>query len=144
MSNEEIEAILDQDPYVTHHPQLRPFWRAAAEGRFMVPRCRSCGRAHWYPRMFCPFCASEAVVWENATGIGRIYACSMLEREAGSSILAYIQLDEGPIIMSNLVDCKFGQVAIDDKVAVLFRKTEHGRSVPVFSPVLPASGNTVT
>ena len=47
------------------------FWNAAREGRFVVPTCSACGRAHWYPRAVCPFCSSEKVQWCDASGRDR-------------------------------------------------------------------------
>lgn len=130
-----VEAVLDGDPYVRSHPFGRPFWRAAAEGRFLVPRCMECGRAHWYPRPFCPFCASQSVQWQESTGGGRVYAFSALRRAGEPNIVAYVQLDEGPIMLTNLVSCRLDEVQIGQAVEVRFRATGEGRSAPVFIPV---------
>ena len=37
-------------------PEHAPFRAAARAGRFVIPTCRTCGKAHWYPRGRCPFC----------------------------------------------------------------------------------------
>lgn len=141
MSATGLEAALDRDPYVAHHPFGRPFWRAAASGRLLVPRCAACGRAHWYPRPFCPFCASPGVRWEAASGNGRVYACSALRRAATADIVAYVRLDEGPVMMTNLIDCSLAEVRIDDRVRVRFRPAEEGRLVPVFAPARQTGGS---
>ena len=41
------------------------FWSAAKEGRFTVPICGACGKAHWYPRAICPFCGSDKIEWRG-------------------------------------------------------------------------------
>ena len=46
--------IPDPDPYTAV-----PFWEGAKEGKLMLPRCEDCNRAHWYPRIICPFCYSQ-------------------------------------------------------------------------------------
>ena len=56
--------------------ESRPFWVAAREERFLIARCSACGRAHHYPRPFCPFCWSENVVWEEASGRATLYTFS--------------------------------------------------------------------
>ena len=137
----DVDAVLDGDPYVTHHPQGRPFWRAAADGVFLLPRCRGCGRSHWYPRPFCPFCGGGDVALGPASGLGRIYAFSSLRRVTPPVVVAYVRLDEGPVMLTNLVDCGLDGLRIDGRVAVSFRPAKEGRMVPVFTPVAePRSG----
>jgi uncharacterized OB-fold protein len=53
-------------------PENQPFWDAAAQGRFMVKRCKSCGQLHWYPRALCPFCQGDTE-WQACSGEGEIY-----------------------------------------------------------------------
>ena len=132
MTQDDVALVLDRDPYVTNHPHARPFWQAAASGIFLLPRCRSCGRAHWYPRAFCPFCHSTDVAWEPASGGGSVYACTALRRGA-AAIVAYVRLDEGPVVLTNLVDCVLEDVRIEDRVTATFRPSKEGRMVPVFT-----------
>ncbi|MFD4571882.1 Zn-ribbon domain-containing OB-fold protein [Streptomyces sp. NPDC058417] len=58
----------------------RTYWEAAAEGRLLVRRCGACGRAHHYPREFCPYCWSEDVRWETASGRARLCTWSVVHR----------------------------------------------------------------
>ena len=48
--------------------ETQPWWDAARERRLLIKRCASCGRAHFYPRPFCPHCWSDRVDWEEASG----------------------------------------------------------------------------
>ena len=128
----DIETALDADPYVATHPSSRPFWRAAAAGVFLLPRCQHCGRWHWYPRAFCPFCHSQQVALEPAAGTGRIYAFSWLQRATPPSLVAYVRLSEGPVMLTNLVGCDPADAHIDAPVHVAFRPAAEGRMVPVF------------
>jgi hypothetical protein len=52
------------------------FYAAAKQGRFLIRRCRACGRAHWHPRSLCPFCFGETE-WSEASGEGEIYSYSV-------------------------------------------------------------------
>src|SRR4051795_5098273 len=61
-------------------PFSRPYWDAAAEGRLLIRRCADCGRAHHYPREFCPHCWSEDVAWEEASGAAVLYTWSEVHR----------------------------------------------------------------
>ena len=47
------------------------FWEAAKSGRFLIKRCKDCGKAHWFPRALCPFFMGETD-WEEASGRGEI------------------------------------------------------------------------
>jgi len=117
---------------VLAHPGMLPFWEASAQQRFLVPHCTACDRVHWYPRPFCPLCFSDAVRWQPALGTGRIYAATTLRRETPTRIVAYIELDEGPVMLSNVVGCTLAQARIGERVAVSFQPLANGRVLPVF------------
>ncbi len=46
--------------------------------------------------------------------------------------MAYVQLAEGPLMLTNLVDCDAEALAIGAPLRVVFRRTAEGRSAPVF------------
>lgn len=114
-------------------PESAPFHEAAAAGRFLIRRCTACGKAHWYPRAACPFCFG-ATAWEEASGRGVIYSFSVMRRTAPPYAIAYVTLDEGPTMMTNLVDCDFNALRIGQAVRLVFRPTDGGASVPCFRP----------
>ncbi len=115
--------------------ETRPFWDAAAEGRFLIKRCADCGKAHWYPRAICPHCFSANTVWEESPGEGVIYAYSVLRRSpTGPFAVGYVTLDEGPAVLTNFVDVAPGDLAIGLRVKVRFQPTEGGPPAPVFAP----------
>jgi uncharacterized protein len=124
----------DKDPYVLNHPHAQPFWRAAAAGRLILPRCKSCGRTHWYPRPFCPLCHAVDLEWIDATGQGSIYSFSVMRRAKPEYVVGLVTLDEGPMVMANLVDCDPQSLAIGQRVTVRFVQTPEGRHVPAFTP----------
>jgi uncharacterized protein len=122
-------------PAPTVTSETEPFWNAAREGRFVVPACNACGKAHWYPRAICPFCASDKVQWRNASGRGTIYTFSVMRRAKEPYAIAYVTLAEGPTMMTNIVDCDFDKLSIGQAVGVVFKHTEGGPPVPMFKPV---------
>jgi uncharacterized protein len=119
-------------PVVTAETQ--PFWKAAREGRFLVPVCAACGKAHWYPRAICPFCASDKVEWRQGSGRGTIYTFSVMRRVSEPYAIAHVTLAEGPTMLTNIVDCDFDQLSIGQAVAVVFKDSENGQPVPMFTP----------
>jgi len=112
-----------------------PFWKAACDGVLMIKRCQACGEAHWYPRPHCPHCGGSETDWVPASGSGTIYSYTVT-RKAGPVpyVLAYVTLDEGVTMLTNIVDAEMEALHIGQRVCVTFRQTEGGGAVPVFRP----------
>ena len=117
-------------------PGTEAFWRAAAEGKLLIKGCRDCGQVHWYPRALCPHCLSDRTEWREATGRGTIYSYSVTRRAGPAPYaIAYVTLDEGVTLLTNIVDCDLDAIRVGDRVAVAFKATENGGAVPMFTPV---------
>jgi uncharacterized OB-fold protein len=112
----------------------QPFWDAAGRGEFLLKYCNGCGKHHYYPRAICPLCGSSETEWRKSTGMGTIFSCSVLRRTEVPYCLAYVELDEGPVILSNIVDTNLDAVKIGQKVKVVFKPAENGQLVPMFAP----------
>jgi uncharacterized OB-fold protein len=115
------------------NPETKPFWDAAQDGKFMIGRCKACGKAHYYPRSLCPFCLGEAAMVE-ASGKGEIYTFSVTYRGTPEPYaIGYVSLEEGPRILTNFVDCDFKALSIGQAVKIKWVATE-GLPVPMFTP----------
>jgi uncharacterized OB-fold protein len=121
----------------------RPFWEAAKAGTLLIRRCSDCGRAHYYPRPFCPFCWSEAVVWEEASGRATLYTWSVVYHNDLPPfpgripyVAAIVDLAEGPRMMTNVVDCPFEDLAMGVALEVTFREETDEITLPVFRPAV--------
>ena len=110
------------------------YWAAANDGRLLMKRCKGCGKTHFYPRAICPHCQSSDTEWYEASGKGAIYSYSVMRRSDTPYALAYITVDEGITMMSNIVDCDYDNLAIGQAVEVTFREADGGQSIPVFRP----------
>lgn len=115
-------------------PETKPFWSAAADGRLVIKHCTACGEPHHYPRSICPFCGSDATEWRQASGRGTIYTYSIMRRVPEPYAIAYVSLEEGPMVMTNIVDCDLDAIRIGQAVRVLFKPSEGGPPVPMFTP----------
>ncbi len=113
------------------NPESEPFYAAAEEGKFMIRRCTSCKKAHWYPRAVCPFCFGSTE-WEQASGKGTIYSFSTMLR--ANFTMAYVTLKEGPTMMTNIVKADPEKLKIGLPVKLQFVQTEGGGKVPCFTP----------
>ena len=123
--------IADPEPNIGDEP----YFEAAGEGRLLIKRCRACGLPHHFPRAACPNCFSADVEWETASGSGEIHSFSVLRR--GTSMpycIAYVELEEGPLMMTNIVDCDLDEIRIGQRVRVVFKPSKSGTPVPMFAP----------
>jgi uncharacterized OB-fold protein len=112
-----------------------PYFEAAAQGKLLFKQCADCGKPHHYPRGFCPFCFSDKVSWREAKGTGKIHTYSVTRRAGPIPYcIAYVELDEGVILMTNIVDCDLDTVRIGQRVKATFRQSAGGVSVPMFTP----------
>ena len=116
------------------NPETKPFWEAAAQGRLLIKKCLTCGRVHFYPRAICPFCGSDKTEWVTASGRGTVYSYSVMRRVPVPYALAYVTLEEGVSMMTNIVDCDLDAIRIGQPVTVIFKPSEGGPPVPMFRP----------
>jgi len=115
-------------------PETKAFWDAAAQGQLLLKRCGACGQAHYYPRAMCPFCGSDRTEWRAASGKGTIYSYSVMRRAEVPYAIAYVTLEEGVTMMTNIVDCDLDAIRVGQAVRVAFRPTDGGPPVPMFAP----------
>ena len=116
------------------NPETKVFWDGAAQGKLLLKKCTACGQVHYYPRAMCPFCGGEATAWQTAAGTGTIYSFSVMRRADVPYAIAYVTLDEGVSMMTNLVDCDFDALRIGQRVKVVFTPTDGGPPAPTFTP----------
>lgn len=119
--------------FIENSPETKPFWDAAAAGRFVLPWCGQCHRTHWYPRGICPHCFSTALEWRESPGEGEIHSFSVNRMENEPYVLAYVALTEGPIMLSNVIDGDPATMSIGTKVKVVFKPVVGQPSVPLFA-----------
>lgn len=133
-------------PSLPMTPETAPFWEAVDQSRLVLPRCLACQTVIWYPRSFCPSCHTAGVEWVESSGLGTVYSFAITRkgdgswRDAGPYVLAYVELEEGPRVLTNLVECEPFSVAVGQRVEVVFEHNEEGRAVPRFRPCSGESG----
>ncbi|MFH1114963.1 MAG: Zn-ribbon domain-containing OB-fold protein, partial [Pseudomonadota bacterium] len=109
----------------------RPFWEAAREEKLILQQCKDCEKHIFYPRMACPHCASDNVIWVNASGKGTVYSYTVVENNPPSAfvndlpyVVAVVKLEEGVRMLSNIVGCDPADVRCDMPVSVTFEKLD--------------------
>lgn len=120
--------------------EAETYWREAAEHRLMLQRCDSCQAVVWYPRAICPQCGSQELSWFQASGRGEIYSYTVIRRGRGEFqacspyVLAYVELEEGPRVLTNVVTADLGSVHIGQAVRAVFHDTGQGSALVRFTP----------
>lgn len=127
-----------QVPNVT--PESEEYWRAASEGTLKLKRCQECGKVFHYPRTLCPDCFGDTE-WIESDGAGEVYSYSVSERSESwpdenlPHMLAYVELDEGPRVITVIEEAAPDDIDVGTRVEVTFRETEEDDiAVPVFVP----------
>lgn len=123
-------------------PESRPFWEAARRHELALPRCRTCTRYHYYPRATCPHCLSADLEWRAVSGRGRLHTYTVVHRGSKGFplptpyVMAVVELDEGPRMMTNLVGVPAdpAQLSIGMPVEVTFADVTAEIALPHFRP----------
>jgi uncharacterized protein len=105
----------------------RPFWEAAKRHELVMPRCTICDHLFFYPRSECPRCLSNHLEWMQVSGRGRLHTYTIVYQPANAAfrddtpyIYAVVQLDEGPRLVSNVVQCDLDAVKVDMPLEAIF------------------------
>lgn len=116
------------------NPETKEFWDAAKGHKLLVARCPDTGKYIWFPRRVSPFTGKSNVEYVEAKGTGTVYTYSVMRRTASPYCIAYVTLDEGPTIMTNIVNADLDTISIGMKVKVTFVDLNDEAALPVFEP----------
>ena len=122
-------------------PETKPFWQGTREGELRLQRCDACAHVYFPPRPFCPKCAGRAVSWFAASGRGSLYSYVIHHRPVPGFTppysIAVVQLDEGPRMMTNIIECPQTPEALqlDMRVEVVFKQLTDDIHLPQFRPL---------
>jgi uncharacterized OB-fold protein len=126
-------------PVVTE--ESRPFWEACRQGKLLVQYCTQCQRHQFYPRLYCMHCGSNALRWVEASGHGVIYSYTIIHLNKSPEFIndtpynvAIVQLEEGPRMLSNIVDIDLTELRVDLPVTVVFDQVTDTITLPRFKP----------
>lgn len=121
-------------------PETEHFWDGTKAGELRLQRCDDCSHVYFPPRPFCPKCASRAVSIFAASGKGRLYSYVINHRAPPNwnppYAIAVVELDEGPRMMSNIVECEQTPEALvlDMALEVTFEARGDDIALPMFRP----------
>ena len=124
-------------------PDTEPFWEATKQHELRYQVCDDCGGVVFFPRRHCPHCISLKLSWKTSKGEGTIYTYTVIRqighpafRERAPYVVAWIDLDEGFRMLSNVVveNGDVERIEIGQRVHVTWEDHED-ISLPLFTPV---------
>ena len=129
--------------------ETRAYWEGCGRHELVLQRCRQCKTVQHRPRAVCAGCLGNDIEHFAASGRGSVYTYTITHqngvppfRDALPYVLAYVDLEEGPRLMTNIIGCEPDQVEIGMAVGVDFQDVDagdHGEAgvalaVPRFRP----------
>ncbi len=134
-----VDIVRRPRPLPQPTPETQHFWDGTKAGELRLQRCTDCGHIYFPPRPLCPACSSRAVEVFVASGKAKLLSYVINHRRHPSFdspyAIAVVQLDEGPTMMSNIIDCEQTPEALvlDMPLRVVFE--DHGDiAIPLFRP----------
>ena len=123
-----------------------PFWEALKAHELRVQKCEDCGALRYVPKEICPKCGSQACSWTQVSGRGRVYTYTVIHRGPTPAyqadapyVIAHVELDEGPRVISNLIGCDSADVRIGMPVEVVYEDVSDAWTLFKFRPVTAGS-----
>lgn len=108
-------------------PDLKKYFDAAKEGKFLIKKCDGCG-AYMAPiRICCSNCLSQNLSWVTSKGDGKVYSFTVVNfplwenlKDKVPYVTALVELDEGIHVIANMTQCKPSEAKIGMRVHVVF------------------------
>lgn len=131
---------------------IAPFWEGLNRHEFLLFTCEACGARYW-PKSFCRNHENEPyfdnLSWRRASGRGTVFTYSVARVAfhpgfAGDIPYAYalVELDEGPMFGSRVVNCPPQDIHIGMPVRILYEDhPDEGFTLPLLEPATDAPSN---
>jgi hypothetical protein len=118
-----------------------PFFAGVKEHKLMLQRCTSCGRHRLPGRERCADCWSETSEWVEASGRGKLYTYGIMHQQyhpAFAEVVPYnyalVELEEGPRLITNIVDCPNEELRTDMPVEAVYDDVSEETTLVRFRP----------
>lgn len=119
-----------------------PFWSAGLQGSLRLQKCSACDHIRFPLDSICPRCLSSEYEWATLSGRGIVQTFIRFQRAYDPTwkdrvpyVVALIQLEEGPVMISNVVGEGALAVKVDDSVEVVYELTSPDAALPQFRRV---------
>ena len=117
------------------------FYDGAKQGKLMLLRCTQCQRFRLPGRERCSDCWSTDSEWAEASGRGKLYTFGVMHQKyhpAFADVTPYnyalVELDEGPRLITNIVECDEADLRTDMPVEAVFDAVSDETTLIRFRP----------
>ena len=122
-------------------PLTQPCWDGARQHKLLYQQCTECN-ANWHPPMpICPACHSSNFDWLTASGRGSVYTYTVVHHpthpaftERVPYVVAVVELDEGPRVVTNIQNCPVAAVRAGMRVRIVFEDVAEDVTLPQAEP----------
>lgn len=122
----------------------RFFWEGCRKHVIRIQKCGNCGHLRWPPAFLCPRCLSADTRLIDVSGRGTIYSYVIYHVAYDPSfkvdlpyVVAVVALEEGPHILTNIVECDPHKLTCDMTVEAFWDDVTETLSLLKFRPVKP-------
>jgi len=129
-------------PLPIPNEDTKEYWEGAKRHELTIQRCKNCGTYRFPPKALCHNCLSMETEWEKVSGRGKLYTFTIFHQVYGPEWkeevpynVAVVELDEGPRMISNIVNCKNEDLRIGMELEVVFEDVTQDITLPKFKPV---------
>lgn len=119
----------------------RPYWEALKRRELALQRCAGCSKVWYPPAPCCPLCWSRDWSWQTLSGRGRVNSWVVFHRAYFSSFepevpynVAEVELDEGPRLLTNLMEVDNAEIQVGMAVEVVFADVTEEVTLAKFRP----------
>jgi uncharacterized OB-fold protein len=119
----------------------QPFWDGARQHKLLLKKCKACGHIDHPPYLYCTECLSDDHVWIETSGKATLYAFAINEYGVPFPfmpdlpyVLALVDLEEGPRMISNIVECDLKTLKNGMALEVVFEKVSEDIALPKWRP----------
>lgn len=132
---------MSDDALTEHPPEFRGFFEHAEQKRVAFPRCKACGKFHWYPMPLCPHCRSGDIAWQPISGKGELFSFTDVRHAFDKSrcgalpyVVGMVTFADAPGVrlVTNIVECEARDLKIGQAVEPVFAVGAHGEPLVQF------------
>ncbi|HAC17639.1 MAG TPA: hypothetical protein DDY93_14105 [Dehalococcoidia bacterium] len=130
-----------QKPTPEINDENRAFWEGCRQGELRVQKCSNCGHIrHLSPA--CPQCLKAEHEWVAASGRGTVYSWIVVHQRYNRAFeedlpynVTIVELDEGPRMVTSLVDVENQDIKAGTPVEVVFDRVTEEITLPKFKRI---------
>ena len=120
-------------------PGTKAYWDACKQHKLLIQQCESCGTHQFYPRTICTSCSAISLKWVEASGKATVTSWTIIRHPVSEAyaeevpyVIALVELQEGPVMMTRMIDCDPESVRSGMAVEACFEDWTENISMPAF------------